>query len=274
MPFLLEPDNYPSIRPLFGEMAYHLAVQLVLAGVLPGRIYVDDLDNPKSAVLIASNRHRVYVGGEPEPRLFSDVIQLLRKEFLPQSYRFVVHYTPRTWEQMLEQVLPEQATIYAWRQFYRLKELSALVAGPLPENIVVGRIDEAIFGDASLVNRQLLLEEVHSESPSLEYFVRQNFGFWAQDGHKLVGWCLAEYHYQGRYELGIETIEAYQRKGIATHLASTVIRHAFARGATEIGWHCWTTNIPSSATALKLGFEKVLDYPVYSCSLSSGEASN
>ena len=273
MSFLLAPHNYPSVRSLFGEMTCHLAAQTVLAGILPGRVYVDDLDNPKSAVLIPSNLHRVYVGGEPEPRLFSNVIQMLCKESLPQSYHFQVHYTPHTWEKTLEHVLPEQATTFSWRQFYRLKGLSALIAGPLPENIVVGSIDEAMFNDSSLVHRQLLLEEVHSESPSLEYFVRQNFGFWAQDGHTLVGWCLAEYHYQDRYELGIETIEAYQRKGIATHLASTVITQAFARGATEIGWHCWAKNTPSSATALKLGFEKVLDYPVYSCSLSSDEAS-
>jgi len=117
--------------------------------------------------------------------------------------------------------------------------------------------------DSPLVNRQHLLEEILSESPSLEHFFRQNFGFSAQDGQQLVAWCLAEYHYQGRYELGIETIEACQRKGIAVHLASAVIRHAFAQGATGIGWHCWATNTPSIATALKLGFEKVLDYPVY-----------
>jgi RimJ/RimL family protein N-acetyltransferase len=113
------------------------------------------------------------------------------------------------------------------------------------------------------VNRGLLLEEIRSESPSPEYFFRHNFGFCARDNHQLVAWCLAEFHYQGRYELGIETIAAYQRKGIATHLASTVIRYAFAQGATEIGWHCRATNAPSVATALKLGFEKVLDYPVY-----------
>ena len=45
-------------------------------------------------------------------------------------------------------------------------------------------------------------------------------------------------------------------------VADAVIRHAFAQGATEIGWHCWAANTPSVATALKLGFEKVLDYPV------------
>ncbi len=263
MSFLLEPGTYESVHSLFEELTCHLAVLTVLAGILPGRIYVDDPTRPRSAILIPSNPHRVYVSGEPEPRLLADVIHLLSKESLEESYGFVVYYdASHTWKPTLEHMLQKQETGSGWRQFYRLKGPPSPVVGPLPEQIMIGRIDEAIFADTTLVNRDLLLEEIHSESPSFEHFFRQNFGFCAQDGHQLVAWCLAEYHYQGRYELGIETIKAYQRQGIATHLADAVIRHAFAQGATEIGWHCWAANTPSVATALKVGFEKVLDYPV------------
>lgn len=263
MSFLLEPSNYASVHSLFEEMTYHLAVQTVLAGILPGRIYTDDTASPQTAILIPSNQHRIYVGGEPEPRLFADVIHLLFKESGEESYGCVVYYTSHIWEPAIEQVLQEQETDSDWRQLYRLREPFSPIVSPLPEHITIGRIDETLLEDSSLVNRQLLLEEIHSESPSLGHFFRQNFGFSAQDGQQLVAWCLAEFHYQGRYELGIETIEAYERKGIATHLASAVIKHAFAQGATEIGWHCWASNTPSVATALKLGFEKVLDYPAY-----------
>lgn len=265
MSFLLEPDNYPSVHPLFEEMTYHLAVQTVLAGILPGRIYVDDPGYPGTAILIPSNQHRVFVSGEPSPRMLADVIDMLFKESLAQSYGCVVYDVSAPWKQALEQLLKEQETVPGWRQYYRLREPHPPYSQSLPEAITLSCIDETMLGDATLVNRQLLFEEIHSESPSLEHFFRQNFGFCAQDGHKLVAWCLAEYHYQGRYELGIETIEAYQRKGIATHVASAVIKHAFNKGATEIGWDCSATNTPSRATALKLGFEKVLDYPVYYC---------
>jgi RimJ/RimL family protein N-acetyltransferase len=267
MSFLLEPDNYPSVHSLFEDMAYQLAVQTVLAGILPGQIYVDDPVSPGTAILIPSNKYqyRIYVSGEPEPRMLADVIHLLFKRSLAQIYGFVVYYASDIWKQTVEQVLQKQETDSGWRQYYRLRELPSPIASPLPEHITIGRIAETMFEDATLVNRDLLFEEIHSESPSLEHFFRQNFGFCAQDGQQLVAWCLAEYHYQGRYELGIGTLEAYQRQGIATHLATSVIRQAFAQGATEIGWDCWATNTPSVATALKLGFEKVLDYPVYSC---------
>jgi GNAT superfamily N-acetyltransferase len=266
MSFLLEPDNYARVHSLFEEMTCHLAVVTVLAGITPGRIYVDDPANPGTAILIPSNQHRIYVSGSPEQSMLADVIHMFFKESRAESYGFTVYYdTSETCKQTLEQLLEKQETFSGWRQFYRLRKPSSPLSKPLPANITLDRIDEAMLGDATLENRQLLLEEIHSESSSLEHFFRQNFGFSAQDGHKLVAWCLAEYHYQGRYELGIETLAAYQRQGIAAHLASTVIGHAFAEGATEIGWHCWATNKPSIATALKLGFEKVLDHLVYYC---------
>lgn len=245
-------------------MNCHLAVVTVLAGILPGRIYVDDPAQPATAILIPSNRHRVYVSGLPAPHLLADVLHGLAREAVEQGYGCVLYCdAAQPWKPALEHALHQQDLISSWRQFYHLREPAAPVSEPLPEPITIGRIDETMLANTTLVNRDLLLEEIQSESPSLEHFFRQQFGFCAQEGHQLAAWCLAEYHAQSRYELGIETIEAYQRKGIATHLADAVVRHAFAQGATEIGWHCWAANRPSVATALKLGFEKVLDYPVW-----------
>ena len=266
MPFLLEPDAYPSVSSLFEEIStYHLAVLSVLAGILPGMVYVDDPACPTAAILIPSNRYRVYLGGEPSEYLFADVIHLLYKPSLAQSYWFMVHYPSDAWKPTIEHVLQGLGTSISLQHFYRLTEPSLPVTSPLKDTIVLTQISRTLIEDASLVNRDLLIDEIHSESPSLEYFFRQHFGFCAQDGQKLVGWCLAEYHYQDRYELGIGTIDAYRRQGIATHVASAVINRAFAEGATEIGWHCWASNIPSIATALKLGFQKVLDHPVIIC---------
>jgi RimJ/RimL family protein N-acetyltransferase len=264
--FLLEPDSYASVQALFEDMTYHLAVVTVLAGIVPGRIYVDDPASPGTAVLLPSNQHRVYVSGEPEPHVLTDVIELAGKESRDDGHGFVLYYdTSHLWKPTLEQVLANVEITPYWRQLYCLRAPTSGAASSLSEQITIGPIYETLLADTTLVNQTQLLEEIQSESPSLEHFFRHNFGFCAQDGRQLIAWCLAEYHYQDRYELGIETIEAYQRQGIATHLADAVIRQAFARGATEIGWHCWAVNIPSVATALKLGFEKALDYPVYFC---------
>jgi GNAT superfamily N-acetyltransferase len=245
--------------------ACHLAVPSVLAEVLPGKIYVDDLSRPTSVILIPANQYRLYLGGEPSERLLADVVHLLYKPTLAQTYWFMTHYPSSAWESTIERVLQGLGTSASLRHYYRLTEPSAPVAPPPPEAIVLAQISQALVEDTSLVNRDLLIDEIHSESPSLEYFFRQHFGFCALDGRQIVGWCLAEYHYQSRYELGIGTIDAYQRQGIATHVASAVIKRAFAEGATEIGWDCWASNSASVATALKLGFQKEREYPVFLC---------
>jgi ribosomal protein S18 acetylase RimI-like enzyme len=266
MPVLLEPATYPSVAPLFEEeMAYHLAVASVLAGIVPGRIYVDDFSSPTSAVLIHANQHRVYVAGEPSARLLADAVQLDYQPSPTQRYWFMTHYPSDAWKPIIEQALQRLGLSDSLRYYYRLTQPFAPAPVSLKETIVLAPIERALVEDTSLMNSDLLIDEIHSESPSLESFFRQNFGFCALDGRQLVGWCLAEYHYQTCYELGIETIEAFQRQGIATHVASAVIKRAFAQGATEIGWHCRANNIPSIATALKLGFQKQREYPTIVC---------
>lgn len=277
MPHYLEPATYHSVSSLFEDMsAYHLAVTSVLAGVLPGRITVDDPDHPTAAILAPSNHYRLYVGGAPSEQLFADVVDLLHQPTRAERYWFMTHYPADAWEPAIEGALHGLGKSASLYHYYRLTEPPLPPPSPLKETITLAPIDQTLVEDTSLVNRDLLIDEIHSESPSLEYFYRQHFGYCALDGRQIVGWCLAEYHDQGRYELGIGTIEAYQRRGIATHAASAVIKRAFAEGATEIGWHCRANNIPSIATALKLGFHKALEYPVVVCdsrlALSSEEA--
>ncbi len=79
----------------------------------------------------------------------------------------------------------------------------------------------------------------------------------------LVGWCLSEYNYANRCEIGIATMEAYQRSGFATLMTNSFVEYALSVGVTRIGWHCFADNLGSVATALKAGFVKVSDYAAY-----------
>ncbi|MCP5095762.1 MAG: GNAT family N-acetyltransferase, partial [Chloroflexi bacterium] len=49
----------------------------------------------------------------------------------------------------------------------------------------------------------------------------------------------------------------------AMAMATAVIQHALAVGIHDIGWVCWTNNLPSVATAEKLGFERVAETAVH-----------
>ena len=117
MPFLLEPDNYARVHSLFEEMTCHLAALTVLAGIAPGRVYVDDPASPGTAILIPSNQHRVYVSGEPAPNMLADVIPMLFKQPLAESYEFLVYYSSNTWNPPLSNCFKSKKPLLAGDNF-------------------------------------------------------------------------------------------------------------------------------------------------------------
>jgi RimJ/RimL family protein N-acetyltransferase len=153
----------------------------------------------------------------------------------------------------------------AERQYYRLRAHHPVSRPALPDGFRLRQIDEAFVAETALINHQQVLAEMCSEAPSAADFLQRRFGYCLQYGQELVGWCLSEYNRAERCELGIETVPAFQRRGLATATALATITHAQSQGIPSIGWHCWKGNIPSANLALKLGFEKVEDYPVWHC---------
>jgi hypothetical protein len=46
-------------------------------------------------------------------------------------------------------------------------------------------------------------------------------------------------------------------------MTAALVERARARGLSWVGWHSYTRNVPSIATARKAGLHKVCDYPAY-----------
>jgi RimJ/RimL family protein N-acetyltransferase len=97
----------------------------------------------------------------------------------------------------------------------------------------------------------------------VDAFLARCFGFCAVSGRAIAGWCLSEYNQPGRCEVGIATVPAFRRQGIATALTGALVEHALGQGITAIGWHCFASNAPSVATAEKAGFARRREYDVY-----------
>lgn len=265
----LSPDHFTLAQPIFGD-GHHLAVTAALASEAPAELYVDDPLAPQAGILILWN-HRIYLAGTPTNAAFSrDFAALLHERYTPHAAGAepvgrVITYTPDAWEDHLPALFADIETLRAERQYYRLQVHAPIPPPALPAGFRLRQVDAALVAESALTNHQTLLDEMCSEAPSVADFLQSRFGYCLQYGQELVGWCLSEYNHANRCELGIETLEAFQRRGLAIATASATIAHAHSRGITSVGWHCWKRNIASSNLAQKLGFEKVEDYPVWYC---------
>jgi RimJ/RimL family protein N-acetyltransferase len=262
----LKRTDYERVRPLFRKMDIHLPLQAILAGNVDAPIYADNPLHPQTAITWTG--HRFYLAGAPGNHEFAAAA---RKVFLEQyamrSWKagyesYSVHYPSEKWASFISTMLENKYPIKMQRSYYAYQANRINWKSMLSEGFAVRSVDKALL-DKKWKNPEFLTEEMCSERPSVEDFLAKSFGVCLTHGDLIVGWCLSEYNTSHRCEVGIATHEDYQRRGFATLMTSAFIDMARSKDVARIGWHCAATNAGSAATALKAGFEKMTDYPVY-----------
>jgi hypothetical protein len=141
-----------------------------------------------------------------------------------------------------------------------LRELPTLLytltdARPAPaaEGIQLLPIDRTLLSNTSLNNTEHIRNEIQWMWPSEERFYAKGFGWAATLESQIVCWCTAEYLSAERCGIGITTVPAFERRGIATATAGKFVHEALQRGMTPY-WECRADNIGSIRVAEKLGF--------------------
>lgn len=265
--YQLNHTHRDALRPLFQELDIHLAVTGILEGSVPARIYVDHPIQPQAALVLA--KHRFFLAGSAHNAEFNQALgRYFTETVYPQALEagqryFVLYYAPSDWKGRVGMILKDKYPIQVQRQYYTITKLKNDWRASLPEGFSLQLVDAALLEGKQLKNLEALREEMCSELESVDDFLTRSFGVCLVHGDEIAGWCLSEYNTADRCEVGIEIREPYRRRGFATLLASALIEYAFMKGMSRVGWHCYTSNTPSVATALKVGFEKVCDYPVY-----------
>lgn len=264
----LQPIDYSGARLVHNEMEIHLAVKALLEGSSPGEVYVDDPVNPKS--VFAWTMHRFFLAGAFDNNAFNARVKVLFDQTIYPKARqmgrdgFTLYYAPDGWGDVIQKdILFGKYPLQEMRQYYVFKDFKHDWRSMLADGFSTLPVDEELLAKEHLKNLDELIEETQSERPSVEAYLESSFGTCVVHQDELVSWCLSEYNCAERCEVGIETQRDYQKRGLATITASALIEKAHSEGITEIGWHCYAGNKPSSATALKIGFEKVSDYPVF-----------
>jgi hypothetical protein len=270
MLYELTPSDYVKAQPLFTALDHHLAIRSLVASRSPGTIYADDPERPRSA--LARVGHRFHLAGAPGNEFAAALGRLFTETIYPQALSegkamFILFHAPE-WEDQIDTILPGKQPIKGQRQYYTFDTSNSLPhdwRALLPPGFSLREVNEALLAQSHLKNLESLCEEMCSERPTVHHFLARSFGVCVVDEatQALAGWCLSEYNTGDRCEVGIETVEGYRRRGLATAMTCALVELARARDIAHVGWDCWTSNTPSSGTALKAGFTKQYDESIY-----------
>ena len=265
MVIALERD-LSRVEHLVESLDYHLVLRSILSGLTPAKIMVDDLDNPGAAFI--SVKYKAWLTGDPPIPFYRDLRERLEEDYFPyleeKGFRgFRLHYDPSIREKDFLSFFEDLPKKKWMRNYYQLDASNSSWEIDIPREFRVQSIDQDLLDNSSLKNLNRVMEEMGSERASPTDFLDKSFGYLVIHGDEIVSWCMSEYNHDARCELGIETVEEYRLQGLGTLAARATIKHAKEEGIAKIGWHCWANNEPSKYLAEKLGFKKLVDYPVY-----------
>jgi RimJ/RimL family protein N-acetyltransferase len=264
----LLPDQYYRLTPLIAPFGtQHLIVQALLEGTCPGTIYVNNVTTLQSA-FIASAEGR-FLLGSPTNSDFNSALRhhferLFAGEREAWEEELVLTCYPDTWADALRnEILPFRPPFVSQRYYYRFEASKVEWRSQLPPEIELHPISGEVLARANLSNHKDILFWVNKNYGSQAHFLAQGCGICLIHDHKIVSWSLTDCTWGDACEIGIETDEAYRRRGLATIVTAAMVEECQARGWTHIGWHCWHHNLGSIGVAEAVGFRHQATYNSY-----------
>ena len=255
----LKSENYLNVLPLLKNLKQAVLPYAVCKEYNPGRIFVDDEQNPKTTLIWTPIGYYFLVLGQGQK--LDDVSRLLTETFIPTSKAigetgFILIAEFDDWKEKTSALLKGRKVIEIYRRPFKLNVDNFLARGNWREKIPAGfelqRVDESIAEQAHILGSW--------KSPA--DFMSNGIGYALMDGDKIASICSSVFVSSTRVEIDVHTEEEYRRKGFAVITASALIEECLRQGK-QPNWECFWENEESTALALKLGFEQLADYPVY-----------
>ncbi|WP_404407178.1 GNAT family N-acetyltransferase [Jeotgalibacillus malaysiensis] len=252
----LTTDQFYIVIPLLSDEG-SVEVRAVIEGVNEGRVFVDQVQEPASAVVWLGNLDGIFVLGEERNPLFiSKLRECIDLVIGPASIAAGVHeaevlsYHPN-WDLVLDDVFGDR-TNEKWEQFIYRYPAKTCKAPECPEGFRVVPIEKALT-QASSFSQSCILEKIYTFWSSEEDFYENGLGVCVMKGRELASICMTGFRAGNVHAIDIETYKAFKKRGLGTIAAKAFVKECLAHDAVPY-WDCAADNVPSVRTAEKAGF--------------------
>jgi GNAT superfamily N-acetyltransferase len=254
----LSQAQYGKVMPIFKSVTDNRAhVFAVIEGNNPGRVFVDDRDQPTAALI---HTGWSLIGGDAASAAFNRALKtLLEDDIMPRvkDGHVLIYSFSDPWKDVVDDLLRDHGVRRVDRTVLDLdpdlfRQRHAGWQERIPADCRVERVDSALAGD---------LADKLDTWGTIDNFLSHGFGFCVLKGAETVSRCHTVYAGGGYAETSVATEEAYRRRGLGTLAACAYIEHGLAQEISA-EWGCFY-NEPSAAMAQKLGFVNRRDVQVH-----------
>jgi RimJ/RimL family protein N-acetyltransferase len=218
----------------------------VLDGVLAGRVWTDDPDQPRALLAIETADGTVYGAGD----LGRDAVSAALAGVDTKSGDLIFGFSGPN---------DPMRSLVPGRPYARGEAIDFTERHPGPDDAVAPDDLDLVRIDAALLLRTEWAEDTLHAFGSAARWEELGVGFAIVAGDELLAECLAGPRTRGVLEMGVVTREAVRGRGYGT-LVSRVVARACEERGDRVWWNANAGNEPSIRIARRIGFTRERRY--------------
>jgi hypothetical protein len=271
----LPEEYFPSLTKYLEEVPFnHLFARAVTERRVSGRVYVDNIANPRSFYIV----HRYgmsLLGGDINNREFNLAFKehALNTSGERREHEWMQVF-PYKWNEVLTALLGDRLITAKHNMSGNTRsivELNTRVNFVFDKKSYL-RIHHKIFNDDPQIKIIESTKEIYEQMKgsvvpsafwnSSKDFIEKGVSFSLYFASVLAAASFSSFVAPGKLELGIETLPAFRGLGLAEKVCSALIDYCLEKKLEPI-WACRLENTGSYRLAQKLGFSPILELPYY-----------
>jgi len=242
----------------------------IVAGTNPGRIFVDNIEIPSSAMIWKGNLDGFIFIGDSKNDLFNkeikkyidEVITIQAKELGLEWFECIGNHP--SWYITFQEIFSDRE-LGSWDQnVYTLSSREYKPEGihSLDHGFASERVTKSMLESNRILNQEFLKSKISEFWESEDDFFKKGIGFGILHKNEIVSLCITGFRYKEIHEIDIETIESFQGKKLAQNVVHSFIEYCLSNGFAPY-WDCMEVNYPSNAVAQKVGFKREFSFKGY-----------
>lgn len=267
----LKKSEFYKCKELLEEQGL-LEAKAVIAGINPGRVFVDDIDSPTTGLIwLGNNDGFIFIGDEKNEAFNNALNNFIDRIIKPEAIRVGLHWfegigNHSQWNTTIQKVLKNR-NLESWNQrVYMLQKDDDRYSHEVEveQGYEVVKISKLLFenNDDSITNIEFLHSKISEFWSSPERFFSDGLGYCMVYKNEIVSVCFSGFVVDHVHCIDIETLEAHQGKKLAQRIGQAFVKDCLDNDFIPY-WDCMESNKPSIAVAEKLGLKNVFNYKGY-----------
>ncbi len=266
----LTQEQFKNALPL--NTYYNLEITAILSGNNSGRVFADDPQNPKTAIIWTDDG--VFFIGDTNNKVFMDNLDTFMTETIKPlratfgATNWYICGTSQEWDDQIRHMFTAHRLEASKQYVYRIKDMENLtIHPPVLENSFSIQPASVELLTGPYKNLDFFVDGILDFWPDVETFCEKGFGYFLISGDEIISRCTMDFKFDSTVTVGVATDTNHRKKGYAQVTASAVLNHCKEFGYSPY-WDCMATNTGSIALATSLGFERDYTYTVFELDLS------